>query len=123
MDMFQGFVTVEEKENPVRRISPEQPSTTSDDRRLRRQGRRSIFPLHHAPAVAATTRISQWRHAPGSRVPSLRSALMQPTLIREYLLFLAVRELSLRDASPGSESSPSRLVGFRVAALAISPPL
>ena len=46
-----------------------------------------------------------------------------PTLVREYLLFLAVWELSLRDASPGSESSPSRLVGFRVAALALSPPL
>ena len=43
----------------------------------------------------------------GSRVPSLRSVLMQPTLLREYLFVsLAVRELSLRDASPGSESSP-----------------
>ena len=44
MDMFQAFVTVEEKENPVLRISPVQPSTKSDDRRRRGQGRRSNFP-------------------------------------------------------------------------------
>ena len=59
MDMFQAFVTVEEKENPVLRISPVQPSTTSDDRRRRRQGRRSILP-NRLP-----TRISQWRHDAG----------------------------------------------------------
>ena len=39
------------------------------------------------------------------------------------LPLVAVRPHSLRDASPGTESSPSRLVGFRVAALALSPPL
>ena len=50
----------------------------------------------------------------GSRVPSLRSVLLQPTLIREYHLFLAVRPQSLRDASPGSESSPlGRSLGRR----------
>ena len=52
----------------------------------------------------------------GSRVPFLRSVLMQPTLIREYLLFLAVRELSLRDASPGDLSQPpfsDRFLGRR----------
>ena len=65
MDMFQAFVTVEEKENPVLRVSPAQHSTTSDNCRGRRQGRRSIFPdrlsttrlrLPRQPAAA------KWRH-------------------------------------------------------------
>ena len=41
---------------------------------------------------------------------------MSPTLFRQYLFPVAVRTQSLRDASPGSESSPSSIgrpsIGF-----------
>ena len=78
--------------------------------------------LARIPAVAATTCTSQWRrdarvlgslplHALGSLGPlpwcRHHAGLRVP-------LFVAVRSLSLRDASPGSESSPpGRLSGRR----------
>ena len=56
-------------------------------------------------AVAATTRISQWRHDASLRVPSLRSTLVLPALFRDspscgsWVAFSS-------GCSPGSESSP-----------------
>ena len=59
---------------------------------------------------------AKWRHDAGSRVPALRTVgslgpppllvLMQSTLVREYSVRWQFRPRSLRDASPGSESSP-----------------
>ena len=112
IDMFQAFVTVEEKENRVLRISPAQHSTASDDCRQRKQGRRSIFPdrlsttrlrLPRQPAAAngATT--------PGFLVPFPSECVDAAHAGSRALLSVSwqlPRSLSLRDASPGSESSP-----------------
>ena len=52
----------------------------------------------------------------GSRVPSLRIVLMQPTLIREYL-FCSWQLGSFLFGMPAWGPSRPLLVGFRVAAL------
>ena len=77
-----------------------------------------------ATEVAATNRNSKWRHDAGvlGSLPfvqwglwaPLLFALMQSTLVREYSVWWQCRPRSLRDASPGSKSSPpGRLSGRR----------
>ena len=71
--------------------------------------------------------IVRWQEATDPQSPKGGSQRACPTTASGRLLNVALlkqtypawqlRPLSLRVASPGSESSPSRLVGFRVAAL------
>ena len=53
----------------------------------------------------------------GSRVPSLRSVLMQPHAVREYLFFCLWQSRSFLFGMPARGPSRPLLVGFRVAAL------
>ena len=65
-------------------------------------------PTGNILAVAATARISQWRHDAGVlEVPFFRSVLMQPTLIPEYLFVLGSLGAFFSGCQPGVRVVPS----------------